>query len=306
MTRSTGQRKTRSDKGIKRSAKATTAPRTQEPKDNAIVPSFITVTEEQGETVYSLSLSDAIPLIKHGVSIEDKTDACFTSRPEFCCGDKSLTPTLCLDMLENGWTTDRPTLDLPMGDVAFTQAFAMDTQGCYPDVAEYLSGSPECMVDFVMSPSAPRFLHLVVNTTITAEVSNAKLFARGKYILSVIDSLESQGIRVKLTVCDSNSRWERHSTVALTIKDYQDPLDEALICYVLGHPSFFRLCQFALADALYDKYNIRHGLMVREHSRGSCNNTYAFPSSADTLSLPYGLKHEWENSVNRWLAEHKQ
>lgn len=298
MTRTTGQRKTRSDKGVKRTPKAPTA---SIPLSNCPV----VTTKINGETIYSLSLSDAIPLIRHGVSIEDKTGAQFSSRPSFCCGDSSLTPAMCLNMLEHGWTTDRPSLSLSLPESESVQTYTLDVQGAYPDVAEYLSDNPECMVGYVSNPTTPRFLHLVVNTTIHADVSNDRLFARGKYLLSVIDSLESQGIRVKLTVLDSNSRWQ-HSTVAIAIKDYQDPMDEALVCYVLGHPSFFRLCQFALADALHDKYNIRHGLKIEGYSRGRCKESYAFPSSADTLYLAWGEKETWERSVNSWLSSHGQ
>lgn len=302
MATASRPRKTRSDKGVKRGTKAT---RTPPPPVVPVSDHPFTITKHAGETVYSVSLSDAIPLIKHGVSIEDLTGALFSSRPEFCCGGSSLTPARCLDMLERGWTTDRPSLDLPLGEVSQAQTFSLDTQGAYPDVAEYLSGAPECMAEYTTSPAAPRFLHLVVNTTVHANVSNDKLFKRGKYILSLIDSLESQGIRVKLTVLDSNSRYS-HSTVAIGIKDYQDPMDEALLCYVLGHPSFFRLCQFALADAMYHKCGLVHGLRIDDYSRGSCKNSYAFPSSSDTLYLAWGEQSAWENSVNSWLSAHGQ
>lgn len=290
MTRSTGQRKTRSDKGIPKKPRA---PKT---------PSPFTITTHNDETLYSIGLTDAIPLIRHGVSLPG-----YDFNKSFNTGGSSLSCYDVLDMLEKGWTTSRPALDLPLsyaqGDT-FSQS--MDCEGAYPDVATYLSGDPECMVAFAPTPKPPEFLHLIVNTVIDYGVSSEELYDRGRYLLSVIDSLESRGIRVKLTVEDSNER-PFHSTLSISVRDYQDPMDEALIAYVLGHPSFFRTCQFALADGALDKHGIRHGLAVKLHKAGrGCVADTKRTFDSDTLYLSWGTKESWERSVNSFLDSRGQ
>jgi hypothetical protein len=284
---STKPRKTRSDKGIPKKPRA--------PKANA--PSPFTITIHNDETLYSIGITDAIPLIRHGVSLPG-----YDFNKPFNTGDSSLSCYDVLDMLEKGWTTSRPALDLPLsyaqGDT-FSQS--MGCEGAYPDVATYLSGDPECMVAFAPAPKPSEFLHLVVNTTISYSASSEELFDRGRYLLSAIDSLESKGIRVKLTVEDSNT-FSFRSTLSISVKDYQDPMDEALVTYVLGHPSFFRTCQFALADGALDKHGIRHGLAVKmkEGGRGGVADTKRTFDN-DTLYLRWGTKESWEESVNSFL-----
>jgi hypothetical protein len=159
-------------------------------------------------------------------------------------------------MLADGWTTNRPALTIPSfpGEKVL-QTLTMDVQGAYPDVSLFLSGDPENMVSFTEeSMKANGYCHMKIDIGSSSSFTAKDLYERGRQILSFVDAMEANGTRVKLTaMC---TIWEDDGYVLtqqieIVIKDYQDPSDEALICFVFGHPAMPRRILFAVADVMH-------------------------------------------------------
>jgi hypothetical protein len=116
-----------------------------------------------------------------------------------------------------------------------------DVAGAEVDVARYLSGDPECMVDFFSPFGTLRTLHVYVSTMVSGSISTDEIIQRGAAIAAHIDKLESQGVRVKLTaVSYGTDNGEPRHTITIGIKDYQAPLDIDLVAFVITSPAFHR------------------------------------------------------------------
>jgi hypothetical protein len=204
---------------------------------------------------------------------------------------------------KDGWTTDRPSSDTPTSTgVGYTTV--LSNEGSYPDISAFLSGDPECMV--AMQPEsvqAPRFLRLRVGIATAHTVSATEMFAFGKRILSLVDSLESSGYRVALEVGVAVSKTLTSpivSTVVL-IKDYQEPLDEGQVCFALGHPAFLRIIFFGLADCLTTEHNPHP--MSRLVDVGHGYTAHLSKGEADICIPSYLNPKMLENTIKAELAE---
>ena len=158
-----------------------------------------------------------------------------------------------LEFSRVGWQSERaPTnIEIPGSEMKIVESLGVE--GAYPDVATYLSGDPECLVGFNEMPVPARFCNIKCDVTASGSVNFKSLLKRGKVMLGVIDSLEAQGIRCKLSVtCTSEQDGLVHE-LCILLKDYQDPMDEDMVSFCVGHPAFFRNLIFAYADIMDTK-----------------------------------------------------
>jgi hypothetical protein len=160
-----------------------------------------------------------------------------------------------LKMLEQGWITDRAKLDVP-SSTATKFAPTLALEGAYPNVAAYLSGDPECMVAFTEETTkAASFLTVRVGMTAASNVTAQELLAFNKSVVSLVDSLEGEGYRIRLEAAIStspshNSKTEFRTHCIIPLKDYNEVIDEGQICFALGHPAFMRVIMFVFADCI--------------------------------------------------------
>lgn len=303
MTTTSRPRKTRSDKGVKRT-----------PKPTHNLPS-LQITEDGTHTTYSLDYRDAITLVRPAVesnSYGHNVPHLPWTRIDFLFGGDTFEQVM--GYLTDGWVTDRPPLDVvPMDDNGGTSQ-SLDVEGAYPDVAAYLSGDPECMMQYSPSPAPAKFIDLCVNLGVGHTISASDLYSRGKAVLSLVDALESQGARVKLSVeftsihaIRSGKKWRRgdySTTTRISVKDYQDPIDEALVCFVLGHAAMPRGVYFAIADSL-DQIKPGHCSSIRDSkARGIPESRDAVPGEIyipEFTSLP-----RLEKQIQYSLNSHRQ
>jgi len=115
--------------------------------------------------------------------------------------------------------------------------------GAYVDIDRYLDGSPECMLEYTL-PTESRFCHIFANMSVGNIISTNAIFYRGYYLASMIDSLESKGIRTKVTLGFGGEDGNRVFTT-LTAKDYQHVLDGDNLIFVMAHPAMLRHIVFS-------------------------------------------------------------
>jgi hypothetical protein len=123
-----------------------------------------------------------------------------------------------------------------------------DVCGAYVDVGAYLTGEPECMVDFSLQESNGKTVDLFIQTNDNCGTSAYELTLRGVTAMILADTLENTGIRCRIfaacyTDLKLNEREGKKGIITVMLKDYQDPLNLYLLSGNLA-PSFLRRLYF--------------------------------------------------------------
>jgi hypothetical protein len=159
-----------------------------------------------------------------------------------------------LVMAREGWR-DQLESALELAESAVTMAvrehevdtFApvWDVTGAEVDVARFLSGEPECMIDFPLTRTSKegRVITLVVSSSYSSVISHDTLIRRGQVITAFALALARLGHAIEIwtdsTPVDVKNAKRRLIQRTL-IKGVDDELDPAVIMFALGHPSFLR------------------------------------------------------------------
>lgn len=161
-----------------------------------------------------------------------------------------------LDLAAHGWPqgTKRirdivSKINVPVFQEAMTQTFH-DTSGSYVDVDRYLSGEPECMVEFAPDTRVKKTVRIGFSATYSAIETEATINNRGAAIGALIDILESRNIRCEVVAITAFASKTSGDIVSLecTIKNPEQPLDLDRIAFVCAHPAFLRRLGFAIGE----------------------------------------------------------
>ncbi len=118
--------------------------------------------------------------------------------------------------------------------------------GAYVDVALYLEGEPECMVEFESEPD--KMIEVMVPISTMASIDAEYMFNRGSAIASIVYSLLCSSYKVRLEVVECiGESWDRHLT-RIVISEFGDILDPARFAYWLVHPAALRRSIFRLNE----------------------------------------------------------
>lgn len=119
--------------------------------------------------------------------------------------------------------------------------------GYAPNVPKALMNLPQSMINIQRSPRSVRTLDIVYFMVANCNVDKQVFIGSGSYLLSAIELIERQRIRVQLRVSPfcSEARYdgERVMTV-VKVKEYTEKLSLLKLCFPLAHPSFFRRMGF--------------------------------------------------------------
>lgn len=110
---------------------------------------------------------------------------------------------------------------------AKTMQTAYDVSGDFVDVDRYLSGEPECMVDYQYEAGV-KFIDVTISIGRPWWMKNPEIMKYYAQILSIIDNMENAGFRCKIDIAidsyEHQGRKNRHIT-EIEFKNYQEPLD---------------------------------------------------------------------------------
>ena len=131
-----------------------------------------------------------------------------------------------------------------------------DYQGVQVDVGRFLSGEPECMIDFVPEPSARmgRVVRILVNGVASASVDTDRIIKRGVAICALVDSVHKLGMGVEVYVETPindeglNDRDGKVMTMLTKLHDSQQMLDINNLMFALCHPSMLRRIMFSVME----------------------------------------------------------
>lgn len=119
------------------------------------------------------------------------------------------------------------------------------------DMGKFVTGEPECMLEWRSEPAASmgRVVKVVVAGTVSASVDKELIIKRGVAVCALLDTLHKLGVGVELwwdsTVNGEDSK--RHTT-AVKLHDSSEPLDIDNIMWAVAHPSMLRRVVFAVQE----------------------------------------------------------
>lgn len=129
-----------------------------------------------------------------------------------------------------------------------------DTSGDSVDMSRFMAGEPENMIEWEFTETAGhKVVDIYCGVCASAAYSAESLINYGAARLSVVDYLESIGVRVNLyaywafgDMLDSHVK----KIVIIKIKNADESLNMATTSFALAHPSFLRRILFRVAEIL--------------------------------------------------------
>ena len=201
----------------------------------------------------------------------------------------------------DGWSEVRPKVDAIAAPLRERLSARFDTApdrsydvcGSLVDVAQFMSGEPECMVSFMPQPerAGGKVVRLLVNIVAPASTSADTLMRRGITVLALAEAIEMVGgsceVVIGFGVQGSGSKRRNTLDVITTVKSATETPDTDRILYALGHPSMMRRQMFAVCAKLTPEQVTAMGYDQYGHGLGGCRDVDAERAEAD-LVIGYG------------------
>ena len=203
-------------------------------------------TRKPDESITFESLEEFADCAKrHGSEFEDAH-----GWDSYFCGADSIEAALSL--ARNGWqgveTEAMEIVDSAIDSieaetdvVAFRPRF--DVSGAEVDLGRYLSGEPECMIDYdlIAAPAAGRVITLCASVCVSGAISGETIKRRGFAIAALAFALMRLGFAVELWADMSISgRGGALGQMRILIKGLNDELDHAKVMFGYAHPAMLR------------------------------------------------------------------
>lgn len=183
------------------------------------------------------------------------------------------------DLALNGWSEVRPQVDKLFGELESSISLTLDEQfgirfdysGDSVDMGRYMSGDPECMMDYVTEPQARmgRVIKVMVNVANSAMISTEQIISRGVVIVALLDVLKKLGLGVELwtemAISDKGVDNGNRFSQLVKIHDSADMLDVDSTMFAIAHPSMLRRIGFGSVEQ-----GVRKDLV---------NGCYGYPSN---------------------------
>lgn len=191
------------------------------------------------------------------------------------------TLTDALNLAREGWQDKMPET-LAIAESAVTSVFRVaemdswlpvhDVAGCDVDIARYLAGEPECMIEYPLQrvSKAGKVITLCASIGLSSRYSAEELVRRGQIVTALALALEQLGHNTELWVDWTSQAGGRTHGHRILVKGANDVIDPARILYAYAHPSMLRRLCFANAHNLTardrDHFGVsNHGGYGRPH-----------------------------------------
>lgn len=132
-----------------------------------------------------------------------------------------------------------------------------DVTGAEVDVARYLSGEPECMIDFPLAKTSKsgRVITLCASVSVSGSIQAETIEKRGKCMVALALALSRLGHNTELWADFSGiNRSGQVCRVRVLVKGASDELDPSRVMFGYAHPAMLRILGFAVLEGWGDKY----------------------------------------------------
>jgi hypothetical protein len=113
--------------------------------------------------------------------------------------------------------------------------------GAYVDIGRYVSGEPECMVEFMPCTTQP-IAHIAYNPALSRKVSTQDIELRGCAMLALVDALERADVQCTVSIVSAarNKDGSKHWVISRDIKQAGDPVEVERLAFELICPMALR------------------------------------------------------------------
>ena len=121
------------------------------------------------------------------------------------------------------------------------------------DMGKFVTGEPECMIEWVSEPAASmgRVVKICLAGTVSASIKPDMIVRRGTAVVALLDTLHKLGVGVELwwesCVTGRGGDSKAYST-AVRLHDSSEPLDVDNLMWAVAHPSMLRRVTFAVQE----------------------------------------------------------
>lgn len=187
---------------------------------------------------------------------------------------------------------------------SFTADWAV--AGSEVDVARYLSGEPECMIEYepVATPRYGRVIVLCSSISVSGSVSTETIKRRGHAVAALAFALANMGFSTELWVdMTSKARNGDLDSTRVLVKGANDEIDAARIMFAFAHPGMMRaLAMPAMHEWPEDKQKA-HGVgnnygKVTDPIKDLPEGTIYLPSVCSDRDVP-----DADKELARYLSE---
>ena len=114
--------------------------------------------------------------------------------------------------------------------------------GYAPHVPNAILGLPNSMINTTVIPHKTKAISIIYAPTANGGVNASDLEKAGIALLSVINTMELNGIRVNLSICPKCSKEgnDEYAITMVKVKGYREHMDLQKLTFPVVHPSMFR------------------------------------------------------------------
>jgi|694.fasta_scaffold33863_4 hypothetical protein len=134
------------------------------------------------------------------------------------------------------------------------EEFVMDYGGIMPDVGVYLSGEPQCMVNYFTSEAEVKVLKLAIQCNCNGGYTAQQLIKHSEEVFHAVRWAQSKGYQIELVALLYNSMYSERitteETFTITLMKQGDVISASRIAAAI-HVSLFRCLWFTWANKTY-------------------------------------------------------
>jgi len=151
------------------------------------------------------------------------------------------------------------------------------------DIGRYVTGEPECMVDYEMKivPAAGRVVKILANVSASCGIDTEQMFMRGAAAVMLADLVEQSGLRSEIWISSAGHCYDGGPgkvDMRVCIKKPDQPLEMDRVAFMLANPSVFRRLMFMAYEQL-----------TRAEWNKHIGEGYTLPCSAPTSNNEIGV-----------------
>jgi hypothetical protein len=119
-----------------------------------------------------------------------------------------------------------------------------DYIGFAPNVPNYLMNQPINMINREKQTNKAKTIHLIYSYSASSKIKPSDMITGGINFISLVNSLEKQGYRVKIDILSSFTTTKTLACFTINVKEYGQNLNLLKLTFPLVHPAMFRRVAF--------------------------------------------------------------
>lgn len=171
--------------------------------------------------------------------------------------------------------------------------------GSEVDVARFLSGEPDCMMEARRVRRPSPVLRIAVERCVPHYVSADEIRANGASVLAVVESLRTAGVPAEIWVTFSISTFKgetQHLSEQVLIQEAGHAIDLDRLAFWVGNPAAFRRLGFALYEQ--EPADVRNMFNIK--TVGSYGSADSVPPNREEFDE---VAPSWAGDIEAWVRD---